>query len=143
MQQGQITSINWNNANNFAGYIVDNNIFYFNGEHIGVTLAKFQEVANALQKCKNRLIELGEIKVPKTPEQIMQEQAALIEKQSQAINQLLEKMNEPRPNNVLSSEGPQGKSEDSDTNGASESRPDNSKNKRRCAKSDTESTDSQ
>lgn len=78
----------------FTGYVYDNNIYNYTGEQIGVNLARYQEVEQALVKCKNRLIELGEIKVPKTPEQIIEEQQALLDKQTFAINQLLEKVNE-------------------------------------------------
>ena len=94
MQQGNYTNITWNGNSSFAGYVYDNNIYTMTGEHIGVNLAKYQDVEKALLKCKNRLRELGEIKIPKTPEQIIQEQSDMLEKQTQAINKLLEKVNE-------------------------------------------------
>lgn len=94
MQPSNITSINWGNTNTFTGYTYDNSIYTFTGEQIGVTLAKYQEIEQALIKCKDRLIELGEIKIPKTPEQIIQEQQELLDKQTAMMNQLLEKINE-------------------------------------------------
>jgi hypothetical protein len=94
MQPSNITSINWGATNGFTGYVYDGNIFTYTGEQIGVNLAKYQEVEQALVKCKNRLIALGEIKLPKTPEQIIQEKQALLDRQSAAITQLLEKVNE-------------------------------------------------
>ena len=95
MNQGSLTSINWSMPSSFTGYVYNNEIFTYTGEKIGVNLAKYLEIENALKKCKDKLVELGEIKLPKTPEQIIQEQQELLEKQSAAINQLLEKINEP------------------------------------------------
>lgn len=94
MQPSNITSINWGNTSTFTGYLYDGMIYTFTGEQLGVSLAKYQEVEQALVKCKNRLIELGEIKVPKTPEQIIQEQQELLEKQAAMMSNLMEKIDE-------------------------------------------------
>lgn len=89
MTQANYTNISFNSSNFFSGYVADNNIYTINGELIGVNLAKYQEVENGLIKCKNRLIELGEIKVPKTQEEIIKEQSEMLEKQQLVINQML------------------------------------------------------
>lgn len=141
MNQGSLTSINWSMPSNFTGYVYDNDIYMYNGEKIGVNLAKYQEVEQALTKCKNRLIELGEIKIPKTQDQIIQEQQDLLEKQSQAIQQLLEKINEPKQNNELLTTGDTGKCTASITESVADSRPDNNKDKRRRTKSIAEPTE--
>lgn len=114
MQQGNITSINWNANNFFSGYVSDNNIYTYAGEIIGVNLKKYEEVRQALEKCKNRLIELGEIKIPKTPEEMMKEQTALIEKQSELINKLMEKINEPKSDNAIHTTEPTNESSTGD-----------------------------
>ena len=80
MTQANYTNISFNSSNFFSGYVADNNIYTINGELIGVNLAKYQEVEQGLLKCKNRLIELGEIKVPKTQEEIIAEQTSIIER---------------------------------------------------------------
>lgn len=93
MQQGNYTNITWNGTTNvFAAYLQGDTIFSANGEQVGVSVAKYKEVEEALLKCKNRLIELGEIKIPKTQEEIIAEQQQLLEQQSKAIAQLLEKV---------------------------------------------------
>lgn len=93
MQQGNYTNITWNGTTNvFAAYLQGDAIFSANGEQVGVSVAKYKEVEEALLKCKNRLIELGEIKIPKTQEEIIAEQQQLLEQQSKAIAQLLEKV---------------------------------------------------
>ena len=107
----------------FTGYVYDNNIYNYTGEQIGVNLARYQEVEQALVKCKNRLIELGEIKVPKTPEQIIEEQQLLLDRQTTAINQLLEKVNELESNYQSVATRYAQQSTDSDTAGSSDSRP--------------------
>lgn len=111
MQQGNYTNITWNGTNFFTGYVQDGNIFTSMGEQVGVNLAKYQEIEQALTKCKNRLIELGEIKIPKTPEQIIEEQQSLIEKQTQAINQLLERINNEQEPSTESSKLPTSRDE--------------------------------
>ena len=90
MQHGNMTiNTSWSNNLNFFGYVNNDDIFTSNGELIGVNLKKYKEVEQALLTCKNRLIELGEIKVPKTQEEIIKEQSEMIEKQSQALNQIM------------------------------------------------------
>ena len=75
MQQGNYTNITWNGTTNvFAAYLQGDTIFSANGEQVGVSVAKYKEVEEVLLKCKNRLIELGEIKIPKTQEEIIAEQ---------------------------------------------------------------------
>lgn len=64
------------------------------GEQIGVTVQKYKEIEDGLIKCKNRLIELGEIKVPKTPDEIIKEQNEMLQKQNEALNQVLLKCSE-------------------------------------------------
>lgn len=78
-QQGNITSINWNMSNSFYGYVQNDAIYTFNNEQIGVHINKYRQIEEALKKCKNRLIELGEIKVPKSQEEIIQEQNAMLD----------------------------------------------------------------
>lgn len=92
MTNANFTSINWNNNSMITCYVVDNNILTFNGDVLGVTLAKYNEVEQGLLKCKNRLIELGEIKVPKTQEEIIKEQSEMIETQQRLLNDLIKKM---------------------------------------------------
>ena len=87
-QQGNYTSINWFN-NTFYCYLNNDDIYQYNGELIGVSLNKYKQVEEALAKCKNRLIELGEIKIPKTPEEIIKEQSGIIDKQSKAFNEMM------------------------------------------------------
>lgn len=87
-QQGNYTSINWFN-NTFYCYLNNDDIYQYNGELIGVSLNKYKQVEEALAKCKNRLIELGEIKIPKTPEEIIREQSEIIDKQSKAFNEMM------------------------------------------------------
>lgn len=141
MQQANYTNITWNGTNNFAGYVYDNNIYTLTGEQIGVNLAKYQEVEDALLKCKNRLIELGEIKVPKTPEQIIQEQSDMLEKQQQAITQLLEKINGLEQNYQHASTEHQSECTTGVTTSDGNGGPDSNQNKRRCTKSSPKPTE--
>lgn len=141
MQQGNYTNITWNGTSNFAGYVYEDNIYTITGEQIGVNLAKYQEVEQALLKCKNRLIELGEIKVPKTQEQIIQEQSDMLEKQTQAITVLLEKINGLEQNYQHTTTEHQSECSSSTTEGIEHSRPDNNKDKGRRSKSSTKSTE--
>lgn len=96
MQQGNITSINWGAGNSIpvTVFIQNDNIFKLSGEQIGVTVQKYKEIEDGLIKCKNRLIELGEIKVPKTPDEIIKEQNEMLQRQNEALNQVLIKCNE-------------------------------------------------
>lgn len=119
----------------FTGYVYDNNIYTYTGEQIGVNLAKYQEVEQALVKCKNRLIELGEIKVPKTPEQIIQEQQQLLDRQTTAINTLLEKVNELELHYQSATAEHSGKCEISTTTSVTDCGSDSDKNKGRRTKS--------
>ena len=138
MQQGTITNINWSNANSFfSGYVSDNNIYTYTGELIGINLKKYEEIKQALEKCKNRLIELGEIKIPKTPEEMMKEQSELIEKQTAIINKLMEKINESESNIKIPTTEHTDESTASDTPSLSDSRPVDDKDKGRrteCSK---------
>lgn len=113
----------------FTGYVYDNNIYNYTGEQIGVNMARYQEVEQALVKCKNRLIELGEIKVPKTPEQIIEEQQLLLDRQTSAINQLLEKVNELESNYQHVATRNAQQSTDSTTPSTADNRPVPDKNK--------------
>lgn len=92
MQQGNITSINWNNTNQFFAYINEGNIYQYDGQLVGVHINKYKEVEDALKKCKDKLIELGIIKMPKTPEEIIKEQTEMIEKQQALLNEIMLKM---------------------------------------------------
>ena len=65
-QQGNVTSFSWNANLPFYCYINNEDIYHYNGEIVGVSISKYKQVEEALSKCKNRLIELGEIKLPKT-----------------------------------------------------------------------------
>ena len=87
-----MTSFNWNNLSSFVVYIQNDEIYSCDGQKIGVILKKYQEVEDGLIKCKNRLIELGEIKIPKTQEEIIKEQSEMIEKQQALLNDLINKM---------------------------------------------------
>lgn len=140
MQQGNYTNITWNGNNSFAGYVYDNNIYTITGEQVGVNLAKYQDVEKALLKCKNRLIELGEIKVPKTPEQIIQEQSDILEKQTQAINKLLEKVNEYEQHYQPITPANSGECQSSTATGSEYSRPDSNQDESRCTESIAEPT---
>lgn len=140
MQQGNYTNITWNGNNSFVGYVCDNNIYTMAGEQVGVNLAKYQDVEKALLKCKNRLIELGEIKVPKTPEQIIQEQSDMLEKQTQAINKLLEKVNEYEQHHQLITPADSGECQSSTATSTEYSRPDNNQDESGCTESLSEPT---
>lgn len=135
MQQGNL-NLSWNANTSFYGYVSDNNIYTNLGEQVGVNLAKYNEVEQALIKCKNRLIELGEIKIPKTPDEIIKEQSEMIEKQNIAINQMLAKIEEmtngygtTKGNNKLSTGEYEGESEPSSNESIGDSRPNANKNK--------------
>lgn len=91
MTQGNITSINWN-GNFFSGYVADNNIYTYNGELVGVNLAKYQETERGLQKCRDKLVELGVIVPEKKPEEIIKEQSELLQKQTEMCNTLIAKL---------------------------------------------------
>lgn len=93
MNQGNITSINWNANNMLTVFVKDEGLFLFSGEQIGVSLKKYSEVEQALTKCKNRLIELGEIKIPKTPEEIIAEQNEMLTKQNEMLRSMIEQVN--------------------------------------------------
>lgn len=90
--QGSYTNINWNGGNQFFVYILNNEIYDMNNTKIGVSLDFYTKVEEALTKCKNRLIELGEIKVPKTQEEIIQEQSEMIAKQQQMLQEIIKKV---------------------------------------------------
>ncbi len=93
MQQGNL-NLSWNTNNQFYGYVLDNNIYTYTGELIGVNLAKYQEVEAGLQKCRDKLVELGVIVPEKTPEEIIKEQSELLKKQSEVCNSLMAQMQE-------------------------------------------------
>ena len=125
----------------FTGYVYDNNIYNYTGEQIGVNMARYQEVEQALVKCKNRLIELGEIKVPKTPEQIIEEQQLLLDRQTSAINQLLEKVHELELHHQPAPAEHSGEYESCAAASTTDSRPVVDKNKGRRAKSNKSTQD--
>lgn len=141
MTQANYTNISFNSNNFFSGYVSENNIFTINGELIGVNLAKYQEVENGLIKCKNRLIELGEIKVPKTQEEIIKEQSEMLEKQQVILNEIMAKMelmkNEQTDFNglsELSTREYEDKRNTSTRESVADDRPNTDKNATRCDK---------
>lgn len=141
MQQGNITSINWNMANSFYGYVQDDTIFRFNNEPIGVTMHKYKQVEEALIKCKNRLIELGEIKVPKTQEEIIKEQNAMLEDMiskyqslQQEVKELKDEQRNVTRNNQLLAKECTSESRDSNLESSGDSRSLNDTNKAGCRK---------
>lgn len=93
MQQGNL-NLSWNTNNQFYGYVADNNIYTYTGDLIGVNLAKYQEVEAGLQKCRDKLVELGVIVPEKTPEEIIKEQSALLQQQTEVCNNLMAQMQE-------------------------------------------------
>jgi uncharacterized coiled-coil protein SlyX len=148
MQQGNMTiNTTWNNALNFFGYVNNDDIYTSNGELIGVNLKKYKEVEQGLITCKNRLIELGEIKVPKTQEEIIQEQSEMLEKQGKALNlmmenfqQLQERLNEYTINSINSGNATREHTEQcerSDKQDVSNPRPLQDKDTGGCDKSNT------
>ena len=137
MQQGNITSINWNANSFFSGYVSNDDIYTYTGEVIGVNLKKYNEVKTALEKCKKRLIELGEIKLPKTPEELMKEQSDLINKQAKMIDKLMEQLNEHRENTELPTTECTNESTTSNTTSVPDDRPIDNKDERgrsKCTK---------
>lgn len=141
MTQANYTNISFNSSNFFSGYVAENNIYTINGELIGVNLAKYQEVENGLIKCKNRLIELGEIKVPKTQEEIIKEQSEMLEKQQVILNEIMAKMelmkNEQTGFNGFSEFSPreyEDKRDSSIRESLADDRPNSNKNTTRCDK---------
>ena len=141
-QQGNYTSINWFN-NTFYCYLNNDDIYQYNGELIGVSLNKYKQVEEALAKCKNRLIELGEIKIPKTPEEIIREQSEIIDKQSKAFNEMMGMLTELKEKvevnheytenkepNKLSTAELEGKNDRGINNSSGISRPDRDTDKR-------------
>lgn len=148
MQQGNMTiNTSWSNNLNFFGYVNNDNIYTSNGELIGVNLKKYQEIEQGLITCKNRLIELGEIEVEKTPEEIIKEQSEMIKQQGQALNeimasfqQLKEQLNECTVNSrdiSNDSETSEGQCKTSDKQNVSDTRPVADKNASGCTKSNT------
>lgn len=93
MQQGSF-NLNWSGNNMFSVYANEGNIFLLNGEQIGVSLVKYQEMEQAFQKCRNKLVELGVIVPEKTPEEIIKEQSELLAKQTEICNNLMSQMQE-------------------------------------------------
>jgi len=93
MQQGNL-NLNWNTSNMFTAYATDGDIFLISGEHIGVSLIKYQEMEKAFQKCRNKLVELGVIVPEKKPEEIIKEQAELLQKQTDMCNSMMAQMQE-------------------------------------------------
>lgn len=93
MQQGSI-NLNWTGNNMFSVYANEGNIYFLNGEQIGVSLVKYQEMEQAFQKCRNKLVELGVIVPEKTPEEIIKEQSELLAKQTEVCNNLMLQMQE-------------------------------------------------
>lgn len=91
MQQGNL-NVNWNTNSSFLVYIQNDDIFSYDGQKIGVVNKKYNEVEQGLIKCKEKLIELGVIKVPKTPDEIIKEQSEMIEKQQALLNDLITKI---------------------------------------------------
>lgn len=91
MAQANFTSVNWNN-NSFLAYINNDDIYSFEGKKIGVINKKYNDIEQGLIKCKEKLIELGVIKVPKTQEEIIKEQSEMIEKQQALLNDLITKI---------------------------------------------------
>lgn len=87
-----MTNLQLSNNLTFMAYIQNDEIYSYDGQKWGVTIQKYNEVEQGLIKCKNRLIELGEIKVPKTQEEIIQEQSEMIEQQRALLNDLINKM---------------------------------------------------
>lgn len=80
----------------FNAYVQGDNIiqadFYGNSTAVGITNQKAQQIINEnkelkelLDKYTNKLVELGVIQKEKTPEEIMQEQTALIQKMSESL----------------------------------------------------------
>ena len=94
MNQGSITNINWNANNMFTVFAKDEGLYLFSGEQVGVSLKKYTEIEQALTKCKNRLIELGEIKIPKTPEEIIAEQNEMLSKQGEMLRDMIKQVND-------------------------------------------------
>lgn len=148
MQQGNMTiNTSWSNNLNFFGYVNNDNIYTSNGELIGVNLKKYQEIEQGLITCKNRLIELGEIEVEKTPEEIIKEQSEILKQQGQALNemmvsfqQLKEQLNEYTVNSRGISDvsgTSEGQSKTSDKQDVSDNGPDTNKNTSGCTKSNT------
>ena len=97
-QQGNVTSFSWNANLPFYCYINNEDIYHYNGEIVGVSISKYKQVEEALSKCKNRLIELGEIKLPKTPEELLKEQTDVIEKQSKLLADVMNELKQMRGN---------------------------------------------
>ena len=88
-QQGNVTSFSWNANMPFYCYVSNDDIYHYNGDVVGVSISKYKQVEEALLKCKNRLIELGEIKMPKTPEEIIKEQSEMLEKQAKILDNVM------------------------------------------------------
>ena len=141
MQQGNL-NVNWNTNSSFLVYIQNDDIFSYDGQKIGVVNKKYNDVEQGLIKCKEKLIELGVIKVPKTQEEIIKEQSEMIEKQNQAINQMLARIEElsheyrtTKGNNELSTGELKRESDTSIEQGIGDNRPNADKNKRGRSKS--------
>ena len=91
MQQGNL-NVNWNTNSSFLVYIQNDDIFSYDGQKIGVVNKKYNDIEQGLIKCKEKLIELGVIKVPKTQEEIIKEQSEMIEKQQALLDDLITKI---------------------------------------------------
>ena len=117
MQQGNL-NVNWNTNSSFLVYIQNDDIFSYDGQKIGVVNKKYNDVEQGLIKCKEKLIELGVIKVPKTQEEIIKEQSEMIEKQQTLLKDLITKIGGKNGFNTISLEsGTEGKTTTSKGNG--------------------------
>ena len=117
MQQGNL-NVNWNTNSSFLVYIQNDDIFSYDGQKIGVVNKKYNDVEQGLIKCKEKLIELGVIKVPKTQEEIIKEQSEMIEKQQALLNDLIIKIGGKNGFNTISLESDtEGKTSTSKGNG--------------------------
>ena len=117
MQQGNL-NVNWNTNSSFLVYIQNDDIFSYERQKIGVVNKKYNDVEQGLIKCKEKLIELGVIKVPKTQEEIIKEQSEMIEKQQALLNDLITKIGGKNGFNTISLESDtEGKTTTSKGNG--------------------------
>lgn len=101
----------------FHGYVQDGKIFHQSYEgiqQVGVTSLLFQdlqrvhkELMDVCEAYKTRLIELGEIEIPLTQDQIIQQQAALLKENQELMKTLaaqveaLTKAKEPEDEHTL------------------------------------------
>lgn len=89
--------------NVFTGAIAEDGTIYImtagrRGEAVGIDNQRVEEMQEIIDKYYNKLVELGVIKLPKTPEQIIEEQNQMMHQMLLQMQQLQNEMREMKSN---------------------------------------------